>query len=125
MATFSGKDGDVKSGDTSLAEITNWSWTRQANVSKYGSNSSAGHKKAVAGTKENSGSFDFKLNTAGSSPLDEGDSVTLQLLTDGTNGWSVPAVVGEVQLDVDIDTGEVVGGSCSFEGNGAYSAVGS
>ncbi|MGE3406806.1 MAG: hypothetical protein AB7I37_08335 [Pirellulales bacterium] len=122
MSTFSGKDGKVLIGGTSLADITHWSLRTLSHNSAYASSSTGGHKKRVPGIKDASGTIAFKLNTSDpiTDDFDEGSSVTLLLHLDATRYYSVPAVIDAIRLEVDIDSGQVVGGVAEFSGNGAW-----
>ena len=122
MSTFSGKDGKVLIGGSALADITHWLLRTMSHNSAYASSSTAGHKKRVPGVKDASGTIAFKLNTSDpiSDDLDEGDSVTLLLYLDATRFYSVPAVIDALKLEVDIDSGQVVGGVAEFSANGAW-----
>lgn len=122
MSTFSGKDGKVLIGGTALADITRWSLRTSAQNSAYASSSTGGYKKRVPGVKDASGSIAFKLNTADpiTGDFDEGSAVTLLLYLDGTRFYSVPAVIDALKLEVDIDSGQVVGGVAEFSANGAW-----
>ena len=122
MAVISGKDGEVKIGANSLADITGWSFNTTSNNPAYASSSTGGYKKRVAGVRDASGNIAFKLNT--SNPIgdefEEGDEVTLLLHVDASNFYSVPAVIDSLSLEVDIDSGDVVGGTAGFSANGAW-----
>jgi hypothetical protein len=122
MATFSGKDGTVKVGDAELAEITYWSFHTLSANAAYASSSSGGYKKRVPGVKDASGQIQFKLDPADAitGVINEGANVTLLLYLDATHFFSVPAVIDAVQLEVDIDKGDVVGGTAVFSANGAW-----
>lgn len=112
MATISGKDGSVNS----FADITGWTLNVTSNNSAYASSSTGGWKKRVPGVKDWSGSFSGKYN--GSVPVSEGEEVTLTLGVDATDSYSGDAVIDQVNLQVDIDNGEVVGFTASFSGAG-------
>ncbi len=116
---ISGKNGSVKIGDA-VAEITRWSFAKQAVSSRYASNSSGGFKRTLAGAKSGSGQIEFKFDVDAASPLVEGASVTLLLYLDATRFYSVPAVLTQVQIDVNIDKGDVVSGAARFETDGAW-----
>ncbi len=117
---ISGKSGLVKIGDDPVAEVTNWSFTKQANSSRYASSSSGGFKRSVAGVKSGSGEIEFKFDIDAASPLVEGAAVTLLLYLDATHFYSVPAIVTRIEVEVDIDTGDVISGSAHFETDGAW-----
>ena len=122
MATFSGKDGLVKIGGTTLAEITNWNLTTTSSNPSYASSATSGHKTRVAGVKDFSGSIEYKIDAADpiSGDFKDGDSVTLLLYLNATDFFSCPSMIDDQQWGgVDIDDGEVVGGSASFSATAA------
>lgn len=123
---LSGKNGRIKVGGTTYDHITGWSWSRETALHAYGSNSTAGHKRKVAGMKDNSGSFTGMIHDGGAIPIDEGDAVTLQLHVDetGNNFYSVPAIVESIEVEVDINDGAPVGYTANFQGDGAYTKNG-
>ena len=120
MSTESGKDGKVLIGSTPVADITSWEFTKQAHTSRYGSSSSGGYRKTLSGVKMGAGTIDFKWDSAGASPLQEGAVVTLKLYTNATEFFSVPAVIKSFRLKVDIDNGETTAGAAAFETDGAW-----
>ncbi|MCH8992602.1 MAG: hypothetical protein IIA44_12765 [Acidobacteria bacterium] len=122
MATFSGKDGTVLSGSTTLADITHWRLKTIAQNVAYASSATSGHRKRLPGVKDAGGSFTFRLNAsdAVTAELDVGDLVTLKLYVDATNFFSVPAIVDAVEVETDISTGKVVGGAVEFSADGAW-----
>ncbi len=118
---ISGKNGLVKIGSTAVAEVTKWSFTKQAGSSRYASSSTGGFKRSVPGVKSGSGEIQFKFDTSAASPLVEGAAVTLLLYLDATRFYSVPAIVTQVHVDVDIDSGDAIGGAARFDSDGAWS----
>lgn len=122
---FSGAGGSVNG----VTEITNWSLTKTSNNPAYASGATDGVKTRKPGVKDSNGSVQFKLPGSGALPYDEGEEVTLQLATGtGAPGWAspvtghtfnVPAIIDQIQLEVDVDNGEIVGGSFDFSGTGA------
>lgn len=124
---FSGKNGTVKYGSgTSLLEVTKWSFEPKTNVPKYASNATGGFKTGVAGVRDSSGKVEIKVPSDTGLPLQDGDSVTLQLHVDatGSNYFSVPAIISGMPVDCDVDGGEIVGATYNFEGNGAWTGYG-
>ena len=109
MAAISGKDGSVGS----YSEITAWSLSITSNNSSYASSDTAGYKKRVAGTKDVTGSFEGKWT--GSAPVDVGDLVSgLVLNLDGSQSYTLDAVVEGFTMEVDLDDGEIIGWSADF-----------
>jgi len=122
MSVVSGKDGKIMIGETSLAEITKWTFNPTANVGAWHGSGGGGYKKRVAGVKDGSGDIEFKVDESDMiyDTIPEGTSVTLLLYRDGTNYFSVPAIITGIDFEVDIDDGEPNSGSASFETNGAW-----
>jgi hypothetical protein len=120
MATESGKDGKILIGSTPIADITRWTLAKSAHLGRYASSSSPGFKKSVSGVKSASGTIEFKWDSAAPSPITEGTAVTLKLHTNATEFFTVPAVIEEFRLEVDIDTGEVTAGTARYSSDGAW-----
>lgn len=126
---ISGKDGTIKTGATpaEIYQVGNWKITTAANVSKFATNSSGGWKRAVAGAKEWSGSWDQKIDDGNAMPVKEGDSVDVQLHIDGSDGqyYSGTAVVESIDgPEVDINDGAEIGYTVNFQGDGTLTRTG-
>jgi hypothetical protein len=119
---ISGRNGDVLIGSTSVAEIMKWNFNPKSNNPAYASNKTGGYKQRVPGIKDGSGSLDFKLDPVNTiwATMDVGQEMTLNLLIVGTQKYVVPSIVDDLKLSVEIDTGEVVGGTIGFSTNGAW-----
>lgn len=117
---ISGKSGFVKIGATVVAEVTKWTFTKQARSSRYASSATGGFKRSLPGVKSGSGEIQFKFDMAAASPLVEGAAVTLLLYLDATHCYTVPAVVTQLQVEVDIDSGDAIGGAARFDTDGAW-----
>lgn len=128
MTTISGKDGKVLVGVSDYAEIRNWNLTINSNNPQYGSSTTAGHKKSVAGVKSGTVSFAQVLETEDAiyESVKPGEAVTLLLyeLKDsgqGTNrNWSVPVRIESLAEDVDVDDGGEVTVGVEATTNGAW-----
>ncbi len=116
----SGKNGLVKVGSTAVAEVTQWTFTKEAASSRYASSSTGGFKRSLPGVRSGNGQIEFKFDMAAASLLVEGASVTLLLYLDATHYYTVPAIITQFKVDVNIDTGEVIGGSANFDTDGAW-----
>ena len=119
---ISGKDGDVKIGTTSINEIKKWSFNPKVNTQRYASNKTGGYKCTIPGTKEATGTLSGVYTATNShiNVIDVGTMVTLKLYITATLYFSVPAVITDYKLDVDLDNGEIVGWEASFESDGAW-----
>jgi len=126
---ISGKDGTIKLGETPVAifQISNWKVNPKANISKRATNSSAGWKRSIAGSKEWSGSWEQLIDDSNEPPVKEGDSIDAQFHIDGSDGqyYSGTVVVESVDTEVDIDDGTEIGYTINFEGDGALTRTGS
>ena len=122
MSLETGDDGKVLIGGTPLADITAWSLEATSRAVSYASSASGGYRRRLPGVKEGRGRITFKLDV--SNPLtnqfDQGSSVTLLLYLDATRFYSMPAVIDSVQIEVDIDGGELIGGQAEFTANGPW-----
>ena len=122
MATLSGKDGKVLRGDQAIADVTIWSFRSIAKNRSYASSATGGYKRTLPGVKQACGRFSFLLSTTSpqTDRLAAGDEVTLALELAANRAYSVPAVIDSVAVEVDIDTGKVVGGTAEFSTAGGW-----
>lgn len=116
----SGKDGSVKIASASVGEILKWTFRKESNVRQFATSESSGSARAVAGSKRGSGSIEGKLDSLAVSPIIEGTSATLLLYTNGTEKYTVPAIIQNFSVMVDIDTGEPNSFTADFVTNGAW-----
>lgn len=124
MAVLSGKDGKVVydggGGDTTIADITDWKFhTKAANVA-YASSSTSGFTKRLAGIKDGAGNVTGKVQDDAVPDLAAGAAVTMKLYIDATHFYTVPAVIDEFQLQVDVATGKVEAWTADFSTDGAW-----
>lgn len=121
---YSGKSGTVYKGTadtgtaaTELFEVTKWTLDMTAAVHKYNSNATAGHKRAVAGVRDTKGTIAIKVNDDGPA-LYAGQAVSLRL-RDSANTADYfhiqHAVIAGNPVECDIDDGQIVGMTYSFE----------
>lgn len=112
---ISGKDGDVIIQGTQVCEVTKWTYKETANNPTYASNCSRGGKKRRAGTTDSSGTIEGKWNPGrpvygdGAGQLRAGREVRLFLYLDQYQYIDVRAVFDTWSLDVDIDSGDIIG----------------
>lgn len=116
MAGESGQLGKVLSGSSQIAEVTGWSFNPTANNPSWASSTVPGFKQRVAGVRDSTGSFDFKYDTSSKiwGTVKEGDLVTLKLYLNNSDIITVPAVIDSLTVEVDINDGDVTGGTCTF-----------
>lgn len=127
MSVLTGKDGTMKIDGVVPTPLTNWKWTKKSDNKDYAANDTGGWRKRRPGVKDSSGSFQIEVDDAKSCPVEIGDEVTLTLYVDGTannNGHTVPAIIDEIQNEVDINTGAIVAHQIAFSGNGAPTSFG-
>jgi hypothetical protein len=116
MATISGKDGRVKIGATTLAEITKWTLTTTSSNPAYASSATQGWKTRRGGVRDAKGEIRFKLDFSDpiTDDFNEGDSVTLLLYLDATRFYTVPAIIDSLAWEVDVNSGDVIGGTAEY-----------
>jgi hypothetical protein len=126
MSVISGKDGTLHVGSGEVTPVTNWRLEKTSGNKAYAANDTGGARRRVAGVRDCRGSFEVKATSTGHMPVDEGDSVTLQLHVDdsGNNYYQVPAIIDQVRVDVDISQGEIVAYVIDFSGDGLLAAYG-
>lgn len=119
---FSGYQGTVKIGATDIAEIRGWKWNPKSHNPKYASNKTSGYKRTVAGVKEGSGSMSGAWDHVNDffGVIDVGTSATLLLYTNPTHSITVPSVIDDISVNVDVDNGEIVSWDANFSSNGAW-----
>ena len=119
---FSGKDGDVKVGATQAQEARHWTFKPKADNKSYASNKTAGYKRRVAGVKEGTGTVAGAWDAANpiTTMMDVGTGLTLLLFLNATINFSVPALIDDLTVNVDIDNGEIVSWDANYGTNGAW-----
>jgi hypothetical protein len=112
MAVHSGKDGTATGVD---GEVVKWSYETTTTVPKYNSASTEGWKKGVVGVSDGKGSIDVKCDGV---PCATGDEISLSLDSGDGLTFAFPAIVSGVTIECDIDNGEIVSATVTFEQNG-------
>jgi hypothetical protein len=122
MGAASGQYGTVHIGSSELLEVQSWKFSRKAAVHQYASNTTGGHKKTVTGVKSGSGSISgaYDPDDPVDDHIEEGDSVTAKLYTTATKYYTVPMVIENLDLEVDLDEGDIIGWEASFVADGAW-----
>ena len=116
----SGKGGSVKISATSVGEVLKWTARKTAELDVFGSSESAGYQKAIAGRKGITGTIEGKWDSALVSPILEGTSATILLYLNATELLTVPCLIGEFEIGVDINTGTANTFHAAYSSNGAY-----
>ena len=126
MSFISGKDGTLKLGDAEVTQVTNWRIEKTRDNKAYTANDTGAARKRVPGASDCSGRFEIKATASGHVPVEEGDTVMLELHVDdsGENYYEVPAIVDVIRADVDISEGKTVAHLVAFSGNGPIIAHG-
>lgn len=132
IGAISGKNGNVTflplpiSGTpgtpTEVAELTKWSFNPKSNNPAWASNRTGGFKRRRSGIRDGSGSMEGKWDPADpiTDYLEDGSEIQLNLVTAGTQQFVVPAIIDGIKLDVDLDSGEIIGWSADWSLNGAW-----
>ena len=117
MAVISGKNGTV-----SLAgDATAWSISLTSNNPSWASPATSGYKKRVAGVLDTSGSYSAKYN--GSVPTVGAITTSAAFTLDGSTTWTLNIIVDSVNIEVDMDDGDVVGYSVDWSGTGVVAVT--
>lgn len=121
MAVISGKDGTLYLDGSEITPVTNWTLVKLSENKDYAANDTGGARKRVSGIKDCRGTFEVKAADSQNVPCEEGDTATLKLHVDesGDNYYEVPAIIDQIEVDVDINRGEIVAYAIAFSGNGA------
>jgi len=126
--TYSGRDGGVKVGGKWVARITSWNLTTNVQTSEWGDSDSEGYTNRLAGRKDATFTTEGKFDSS-SNPVYNlfaaGDvaEVILYVSTEGKGelNWRFPrALCTEFSLNVNVDTGEVVGWTANWGADGKY-----
>jgi hypothetical protein len=111
----SGKNGTVLSNENEVTEVTKWTFEVTTPIHKYASNSTGGHKAAVAGPREAKGTIETKVD--GDVIWTAGVSVDLELV--GPTGGDLirmnNAVIATTPVEVEISDGNIISATYTFE----------
>ena len=117
MVNYSGKDGSVLIGGSTVAHITSWSFNPTSNNPSWASSSTFGFKTRLAGVQDGSGSMEGKLTSWAlpfQMPGEVGDKVVLILRVVTGVDFTVRAIIDSITYNVDVDDGDVVSWSADF-----------
>lgn len=117
MAAISGKGGTATFNGAQILQVTRWTLTHRSMNSAWASSSTAGYRNRVAGVKDWQGTIHAKYDASIVPTV--GQIAALSLALDATDAASGQAIVDEIELEVDIDTGQVVGYVLAYSGAGA------
>jgi hypothetical protein len=126
MPVISGKAGTLLLGGNTVSPISNWKLTITSNNKAYAANDTGGSKARVAGVSDCKGSFECKVADTGNCPVGAGEQSLAQLHVDATGAdyYQVPIIIDRIQVDVDINDGQIVAFAIDFSGNGPLQAFG-
>lgn len=120
MPYVSGTTGTLTFNSVAYS-ITDWSLSQKVELAKFATSATSGWKTGVAGTKDASGTCNIKLDAA---PPPRGVQATMALKHgdfDGTGDrtYTFNAIITDVTVSVNVDTGEAVSASVAFEAVGS------
>jgi len=120
----SGKFGLMKINNVTPSDIKNWTARRSNDMKAYRSSNTNGETGRVPGNNDLTGTFEV-YGVAG--PISVGTSCTLALYTSsGAAPMTGPAVIGESEVMVNVETGDIIGfrvsWGCDF-GSGTWTGV--
>lgn len=122
---ITGKNGDAKISSTQILETQEWSFKAEVNILEYASNATAGIKKKLSGNKSASGTLKgvydpFNPVWAGSATIKEDQSATLTLQLYSSHSITVPALIKDIEVTVNIDDSSIENWSSNFEATAAW-----
>lgn len=111
----SGKGGNALVSAVALPQLNSLKVSNKANNHAYASNETNGHKKRVTGTKDRTGSFTLlDLPT-----FNEGDHITAVIKLDSSTTYkTMPIVIDNIDVTIDLDEGAPISYDVSFSGDG-------
>lgn len=116
----SGKDGKVLIGATSVGDITKWTLNKEIVTSRFASSETAGYKKTISGVRHASGTLEGAWDASLTSTVKDGTAATLLLHLNGSELYTVPAIMKNFRITVDINDGTFTQFTADFESNGAW-----
>lgn len=108
MSIVSGQYGTAKIGTTVVSEIKQWSLNKGINIYDAASAETPGTDgyQRVKGRRNHTGSMSGYWDPDGPPAFDEGDTVALKLYPIAGSYYPVSALIENVNIDVNIETGE-------------------
>jgi len=119
------KTGSGGSSTTDVPDVTKWTVNPKAENLAYASSSTGGWKKRMAGTLDVSGSIDVKCNDTDKieSFFKPGEKIAvMELYMNETLKYSGPAIIDDISVETDIDTGAIISATINFSGDGPWTA---
>ncbi len=126
MTIQSSKDGKVFVGGVEVARVVGWMLRETSRAKAYSANDTGGARRRVPGVRDSAGRFDVMAADYGRAPVAEGDLVDLHLHADasGENYYELSAVIGAVEVEVDVSEGKPIAYAVAFSGAGPVVAHG-
>jgi hypothetical protein len=115
---LSGSSGSVLVGAVKVADVTGWTFNGICSVPKVATNDTAGWKGGAAGTQDSNGTVRIAYKPGTTRTFVPGDAVSLVLENGSGNTITVPAIISQDAIEVDIDDGEITAGEYNWEGIG-------
>jgi hypothetical protein len=117
---ISGLDGVLTIGTVIVANMKKWNIKETCGINKYSTGDTSGWKKTLKGIKEWSGSADILIEQGLLPALVRGTLYAFSGICK-TSGTAITGTIrmGEMSVEVDVESGAPIAGSISFEGHGA------
>lgn len=107
---------------TNIPEVRKWTLAPSIEAKEYASSSTAGAKKRLPGTADFDLSIDVYIDEATRFDSDLGIKPGVvgffKLWEDATNFYVTPAYIDDINVETDIEGGEIVNGAISASSNG-------
>lgn len=105
-----------------LVECTGWSMSKEAADHAYATCATGGYKRRITGTKDATGDVKGVLdpNAEIEAQIDVGFYVTYWLYITPSKYYTVPAAVLSLDIEVDIEEGDVIRWTSGYGLNGAW-----
>ena len=121
---LTGRDGDFKISDVSVARCTSWAVNPTlASSSEWGDSDSAGFTNRAAGRKDCTFTAEGKFDTDTEvyDVFQPEDILAVKLYLNATLYWTFArAMCTDFNLNVNIDTEEIIGWSANFGADGIF-----
>jgi len=132
MAVLSGKRGTLYLDGNEITPVNNWKISISANLKPYAANDTRGCKKRVSGVFDATGTFKALISdTEGDTccPVEKGGEYDalfyINAITDPVPSYySIPIKIATIDVDDDIDDGEILAFDVTWEGNGPMEEFG-
>jgi len=126
MAYVSGTSGTMTYQSVAYP-ITDWSLSLKTEVTKFATSVSSGWKTGVPGTRDASGSATMRLTDP---PPPRGVAATMVLAHGdfdgvGSRTYTFQAIITDATVNVNVDTGEAISATVTFEAVGSVTEASS